>query len=224
MAETQNQKARGSRPAPFECVQRTRRSAGNVFSPPEVPASPAAARPGLPRPALPLMDLVLPGVLYAHELRGHWVPRSRHGLGFSPWPSRSLFVRRPLHLSMKFHSPASSPPPAESCGLHAALRAWLNLATQPNSRRAPPMGSSSLIATSAGGVHHSAGNPDPAVKVPSSTFLTSSTVSSATCLRGLVSSRCHVQGLPFRGLSLAAEPYRVSPAASCPLAVERSRL
>jgi hypothetical protein len=30
--------------------------------------------------------------------------------------------------------------------------------------------------------------------------------------------------LPFRGLSLAAEPYRVSPAASCPRAVERSRL
>jgi len=64
----------------------------------------------------------------------------------------------------------------------------------------------------------------PSGHVPSSTFLTSSTVSSATCLRGLVSSRCHVQGLPFRGLSLAAEPYRVSPATSCPLAVERSRL
>jgi hypothetical protein len=30
--------------------------------------------------------------------------------------------------------------------------------------------------------------------------------------------------LPFRGLSLAAEPCRVSPAASCPRAVERSRL
>ena len=134
------------------------------LSPPEVPASPAAAQPGSPRPALPLMDLVLPGVLYADELRGHWVPRFRHGLGFSPWPSRSLFVCRPLHLSMKFHPPASFPPPAESCGLRAALRAWSNLATRPNSRRAPPMGSSSLIATSAGGVHHSAGNPDPAVK------------------------------------------------------------
>jgi hypothetical protein len=85
---------------------------------------------------------VLLGVLSADESRGHWVPRSRHGLGFSPWPSRSLFVRRPLHLSMKFHPPASSPPPAESCGLHAALRAWSNLATRPNSRRAPPMGSS----------------------------------------------------------------------------------
>ena len=47
------------------------------------------------------------------------------------------------------------------------------------------------------------GESRPRGHVPSSTFLTSSTVCSATCLRGLVSSRCHVQGLPFRGLSLA---------------------
>jgi len=60
--------------------------------------------------------------------------------------------------------------------------------------------------------------------VPSSAFLTPSTVCSATSLCGLVSSRCHVQGLPFRGLSLTAEPYGVSPAESCPLAVERTRL
>src|SRR5207248_8330410 len=61
------------------------------------------------------------------------------------------------------------------------------------------------------------GDSRPSGHVPSSTFLTSATVSSADCLRGLVSSRCHVQGLPFRGLSLAAEPCRVSPADSCPL-------
>ncbi len=54
------------------------------------------------------------------------------------------------------------------------------------------------------------GDSRPSGHVPSSTFLTSSTVSSANCLRGLVSSRCHVQGLPFRGLSLAAEPGRVT--------------
>jgi hypothetical protein len=41
---------------------------------------------------------------------------------------------------------------------------------------------------------------------------------------GLVSSRNHVQGLPYRGLSLFAEPYRVSPADSCPRDVERTRL
>ena len=64
---------------------------------------------------------------------------------------------------MRFHPPSSFPPPPESCGLRAALRARLNLATQPNGRRAPPMGSLSLIAAPATGVHHSAGNPDPAV-------------------------------------------------------------
>lgn len=41
---------------------------------------------------------------------------------------------------------------------------------------------------------------------------------------GFVSPRSHVQGLPYRGLSLSAEPYRVSPADSCPLAVRRARL
>jgi hypothetical protein len=61
----------------------------------------------------------------------------------------------------------------------------------------------------------------PTGHVPSSAFLTPSTVCSATNLCGPVSSRCHVQGLPFRGLSLCAEPYGVSPAVSCPLAVER---
>jgi hypothetical protein len=30
--------------------------------------------------------------------------------------------------------------------------------------------------------------------------------------------------LPYRGLSLSAEPYRVSPAVSCPRAVEHTRL
>jgi hypothetical protein len=64
---------------------------------------------------------------------------------------------------MRFHPPASSPPSPEFYGLRAAPRAWLNLATQPTGRRAPPMGSSSLIAASASGVHHSEGNPDPAV-------------------------------------------------------------
>jgi hypothetical protein len=60
--------------------------------------------------------------------------------------------------------------------------------------------------------------------VPSSAFLTPSTVCSATSLCGLVSSRCHVQGLPYRGLSLTAEPCGVSPAESCPRVVERTRL
>jgi len=64
----------------------------------------------------------------------------------------------------------------------------------------------------------------PRGHVPSSAFLTPSTVCSATSLCGLVPSRSHVQGLPSRGLSLSAEPYRVSPADSCPRAVKRNRL
>jgi len=64
----------------------------------------------------------------------------------------------------------------------------------------------------------------PRGQVPSSAFLTPSTACSASSLCGLVSSRCHVQGLPFRGFSLTAEPYGVSPAASCPLAVGRACL
>jgi hypothetical protein len=104
---------------------------------------------------------------------------------------------------MRFHPPSSFPPPSESCGLRAALRAPAeprDPAGQPKSashgvlvphrdisKRRPPLRRESR----------------PSGQVPSSTFLTSSTVYSATCLRGLVSSRCHVQGLPFRGLSLA---------------------
>jgi hypothetical protein len=64
----------------------------------------------------------------------------------------------------------------------------------------------------------------PHGQVPPSTFFTSSTACSATSLCGLVSSRCHVQGLPFRGLSLSVEPYGVSPAASCPPGVGRACL
>jgi len=136
-----------------------------VLSPSEVPASPAVAQPGLTPCCAPSLEgSVLPGVLSADDLRGHWVPRFRHGLGFSPGPTRPVVVSRPPHLPMRLHPPSSFPPPAESCGLRAALRTWLNLATQPNSRRAPPLGSSSLIAAPATGVHHSAGNPDPAVR------------------------------------------------------------
>jgi hypothetical protein len=101
-------------------------------------------------------------------------------------------------------------------------------------RRAPPLGLPSLIATSAGGVH----SDPPGVPIPSSGSVLdvshvhdgllrhadlrlAASVSSIILglaapndLRpcGLVSSRCHVQGSPYRGLSLPTEPHRVSPA------------
>ena len=65
------------------------------------------------------------------------------------------------------------------------------------------------------------GESRPRGLVPSPAFLTPSTVCSARNLRGFVPPRSHVQGLPSRGLSLAAEPSGVSPGASCPPAVER---
>jgi hypothetical protein len=125
-------------------------------------------------------------------------------------PFDSASSSRELAASSRVLRPATCPPSSK------------DLATSRN-RRAPSMGSSSLIAASTSGVHHPAGIPTHR-HVPSSTFLTSSTVYSATSLCGLVSSRCHVQGLPFRGFSLVTEPYGVSPAESCPLAVERTCL
>jgi len=77
---------------------------------------------------------------------------------------RFFFVRRPRHLSIALHPPASFAPPPECYGLRPALRAWNSLATNPSAEERLPWGSSSLIAASAGGVHHSAGSPDPAVK------------------------------------------------------------
>jgi hypothetical protein len=77
---------------------------------------------------------------------------------------RFFFVRRPRHLSIALHPPASFAPPPECYGLRPALRAWNSLATNPSAEERLPWGSSSLIAASADGVHHSAGSPDPAVK------------------------------------------------------------
>lgn len=49
---------------------------------------------------------------------------------------------------------------------------------------------------------------------PSSAFLTLSTACSVTGLCGFVSLRSHVQGLSFRGLSLARKPCRISATAA----------
>jgi len=75
---------------------------------------------------------------------------------------RFVFVRRPRHLAIALHPPVSFPPPPECYGLRPARRVSKDLATS-SDRRAPPMGSSSLIAASTSGVHHPAGNPNPTV-------------------------------------------------------------
>ena len=119
---------------------------------------------------------------------------------FHPGP-RGFSVRRPPHLSMGFHPPSSFPPPPESCGLRAALRAWLDLATQPSSRRAPPLGSASLIAASTTGVHHPARNPNPAVKFRPRRFSR---------------PRRFAPPIAFAGLFHPAATSRVCPSGVCP--------
>ena len=155
--------------------------------------------------------------------RGHRVPCSRHALGISAGAcglSSSAVHRRlapatsssrELCASCRVLRPATCSPclkkvlrPSRSTGERLP---WGSVPHRGIDRRRP----------------HTPGNPSPDF-VPSSAFLTPSTVCSATGLRGFVSPRSHVQGLPYRGLSLTAEPYRVSPAESCPLAVGRHSL
>src|SRR5439155_4853241 len=195
-----------------------------ALSPSEVPVSPAAAPVESPRPALPLMKVRCSSeYCYASESRVHRA---------SPLPPRS----RPFNRILRYLF-VRRPPQACAYGfiLPRAFRLLQSSATndllpvsqktlRPSDRpESASLGVPSLIAASTSGVHHSPGNPLPNF-VPSSAFLTPSTVCSATSLCGFISPRSHVQGLPYRGLSLSAEPYRVSPAVSCPRAVERTRL
>jgi len=75
---------------------------------------------------------------------------------FRPEPPVCLRPR-PRHLSIALHPPASFPPPPECYGLRPALRVPEKSCDPTDDRRAPPMGSSSLIAASTSGVHHPAG-------------------------------------------------------------------
>jgi len=137
-------------------------------------------------------------------------PAPASASAFLPDPAVSLRPPSAANLRLRFHPPASFPPPAElrqtACPSRFRSKSASLGVPLPHRdlslRRPPPPG-----------------DPPPGF-VPSSAFLTPSTACSATCLCGLVSSRSHVQGLPSRGLSLSAEPYRLSPADSCPRAVQ----
>ena len=152
---------------------------------------------------------VLPGVFYAEGLRGHWVPRSRHGFGLSPGPTRSV-------------PPPSAPSSDEvssSLELAASSRVLRparcpSCLVEPRDPTDRPKGASlgvlSLIAASAAGVHHSAGNPDPAVTfrprrfprprrlAPPAAFagLFHPAATSRVCPSGVCSSRGAVPGFP----------------------------
>jgi len=184
----------------------------------EVPVPPAAAQFRLPETALPLVKVRCSSeYCSANDSRGYWVPR------YPPRPRhfcrilRCLFVRHPPQayaqgfiLPRAFRLLQS----ATACDLpvvsQSALRPtatderlpWGPLPHRGINQRRPPFSRESR----------------PQSHVPSSPFLTTSRVCSASSLRGFVSPRSHVQGLPSRGLSLSTEPYGVSPAVSCPLA------
>jgi len=160
----------------------------------------------------------------------------------SPLPATSTFLpcRAVSHrlpstagLHPQLHPPTSFASPSECYDPRPAPRLPLGLATAREARSAS-LGVRSLIATPAGGVHSDPpGFPNPssgsvrdvshvldgllrhanlrlAARVSSIILGLAAPNDLRPC--GLVSSRCHVQGSPFRGLSLPTEPHRVSPA------------
>jgi len=196
-----------------------------TLPPSEDSASPAAARCGLTPPRAPS-----PEVARSPE-SSMWTTCG--DIGFPAPASASDFHPGPIAVFLRPPSTPSSDRVSSSRELSAFSRV-LRPARRPSCLVEPrdptdqPKSASHGVLVPHRGIHKRRpplrGESRPRGHVPSSTFLTSSTACSATCVCGLVSSRCHVQGLPFRGLSLATEPYRVSPADSCPPAVERSRL
>ena len=172
-------------------------------SPPEGPASPATAQPGSPRAAPPLVKSGAPWSLVCARIAG--------ALG-SPLPPRPRIFIRAHAVSLHPPSAPSFDEVSSSSERSASFRVS-RPACRP-SYLAEPRDSTEQPKSSSHGVlfpHRGVSNRRPPFRrdsrpsghVPSSTFLTSSTVFSANCLLGLVSSRCHVQGLPCRGLSLA---------------------
>ena len=141
---------------------------------------------------------------------------------FRPGP-RGLSLHRPPHLPMRFHPPSSLPPPPECYGLRAALRAWLNLATQPIGRRAPPLGSSPSSRPQPPASTIPQGIPTPRSRsVPDVSHVLDG------LLRQLPLRACFIPlprpGFALQGFVPRVEPYRVSPARSCPPGVGRTRL
>ena len=169
----------------------------------EGPASPAAAQSGSPRAAPPLVKSGAPWSLVCGRIAG--------ALG-SPLPPRPRIFVRAHAVSLRPPSAPSFDEVSSSSERSASFRVS-RPACRP-SYLAEPRDSTEQPKSASHGVlfpHRGVSNRRPPFRrdsrpsghVPSSTFLTSSTVFSANCLRGLVSSRCHVQGLPYRGLSLA---------------------
>jgi hypothetical protein len=127
-------------------------------------------------------------VLYGTTYRAVWVTRSRPDVAVASSSSRSSCrSRQPDTFASGFILSCASPI-LQSFSDHREPGADVQTAF---------LGPSSLIAASSVGVHLM--RASRAHTVPSSTFLTSSTVSSSSRLCGFVSPRSHVQGSLFRG-------------------------
>jgi hypothetical protein len=147
----------------------------------------------------------------------------REDIGFlAPASTRTFrpdprgFFRPPSTLSFRqrFQSPVSLPSPTECDDLRPARRSPARPCGPTKARRAP------LLRFHPSSRHQTWRPLMPGLPTPELCSVLG--VSHALdgllrqILRGLVSSRSHVQGLPYRGFFLSAEPYRVSPAVSCP--------
>jgi len=152
-------------------------------------------------------------------LRGNWVP---------PLPRTSTFRSGPRCLFVCRSPRALEPLASSSLELFASFRVLNdpqpasypsnNLATT-REQEAPSLGLLPHRDINQRRPPTTPGSPDPgSSSVRDVSRVLDGFLRHQPC--GLVSSRCHVQGLPFRGLSLAAEPYRVSPADSCPRVIE----
>jgi hypothetical protein len=125
--------------------------------------------------------------------------------------ARTASSSRELSASSRVLRPATCPPCLEkSCDQ-----------TRPTSAS---RGVLSLIAASTSGVHHCTGNPDPALKFPPRRFSRPRGFAPPPAFAGLFHPAATSRVCPSGDLCLTAEPYRVSPAESCPRAVERISL
>jgi len=149
------------------------------------------------------------------------VPCTRLDLGLSTGPSGFLRLPSAARFLLRFHPPASFPPPTECCDTRPAPRAPNSLATIRKPQSAS-LGVPSLIAASTSGVHICPGYHSRALVRPRR-FSRPRRFAPPPALR-VCFTPLPRPGFALQGFVPLTEPYRVSPADSCPLDVERNHL
>ena len=141
---------------------------------------------------------------------------------FNRNPTVSLRPPSAANLRLRLHPPASFSPPPAYCDKRTAPRVSKDLATFRSTGERLPWSSVPHRGVNQRRPPFARESPPELCSVLGVSHALDGLLRHQPC--GFVSPRSHVQGLPFRGFSLSAEPYRVSPAVSCPLAVGRIRL